>query len=152
THVRDRRVVVSKRKPRVQREVLAVQDAGVEGQLDTLVLSLADVDELEARITPRRLQRHRQNRVVDLLVVDRELESDSLLEESGIDPELQFPPDFRLQSRVADVLRRHHAPAAVADPGLIGLDRREDVGLLSGLTPRATELELREPAAAGEER
>src|SRR5205823_4456328 len=102
-------------------------------------------------IAARRLERYREDRVLDLLVVIGELDPHPLLEQPGIEPGLELLPHFGLEASISDILGRDGALPAGTDPRLIGLDRRKDVRLLSRSPPGSPQLELREPVLAGEE-
>src|SRR5690606_12686856 len=63
-----------------------------------------------------------------------------------------LPGHFRLEIRVADVQRRDRRSTAGTDRRPVRLHRREDVGLLTSLTPRGPQLQGRDQGRVREER
>src|SRR5437899_5967906 len=143
-HVQNGAAVGGHGETQIQTQVTRADRGSIQRHLDSAVSSLADVHEGEPRKAARWAVRQRQNRVLDVLVVESECEPDPLFEETRIEAELGLLADLRLQVGIPDVLRRDPTYAPGSHRRRVGANGGEDVRLLAGPPPGAPELELRE--------
>ena len=150
-HVENLGVIGRDRGSEVQADLVAADRGPVDGQLDAAVPGLAQVQECDSGEATRRLVGDRDDRVLDVLVVEGELDSHPLIEQPRIEADLGLLAHLGLQVQIPDVLGRDATLTRGADLGRVGLNRREHIRRQAGATPRAPQLELREQLGLGEE-
>ena len=147
----DPAVVRGDSSAKVEPPVFRIEGRDVERQFDPAIARLSDIQELHAREAARWPERRGDDRVVDVLVVEGELDTEALFEQPCIEAELSLLADLGLEIDVAEVARGDSAQTGRSDCGAIRLNGREDIGLQAGPSPCSAEFELREKLQVGEE-
>src|SRR5690606_20031318 len=97
------------------------------------VLDLADVHEARTGEAGGRRARSEQDRVPRRLVVPGEIDTHTVVEQAGLEAELDLAAALRAERRVADRGGRDRADVVRAGHGGEGAERVERAGLLAGL-------------------
>ena len=111
-------VVGGKGGPEVQRDVPRVHCPAIEPELDAAVPGLPNVHELVAGEAAGGLERHGQDCILDVFVVEGGLEAQAAVEHLEVHPSLDFLTDLRLEVRIPEILGTHDARPARPHHGL----------------------------------